>query len=321
MDEGGIPTNAKIKEKKYTPGKPYPNSIEFFMAVGNDNWACKLVWPNDKDEKYTISKKKLDQMKIFIDYFKNLYSNNLQPFIFYIDARWSSIELQDYIQQQGFKYVMSCSTKMKPQKVMTTIRQGLNIGEWHIVGLKRRKANLLTVRTKKKVYLNLLSNWASMRRVLVKRLRRKFPAREYTTTAPAIQKEYNQHKCKVDQWNKSLLSYWRLGRFVDEDISYTQFFLHGITVQAYTLYKANTNSDITHLDFRKQLLMALSTTEIVQFNSQGLARLSICWPESKSPQIHKCQIPPCRNNCTLYCARCNLWGCSTCLLEYHKNKR
>jgi hypothetical protein len=50
IDEGGIPTFANLEERKYTPGKPHPNAVEFFLAVGSDNWASNMMWPDDKRE-------------------------------------------------------------------------------------------------------------------------------------------------------------------------------------------------------------------------------------------------------------------------------
>ncbi len=80
-----------------------------------------------------MTKKKLEQMKLFIDYFKNRYPDNSQPFSFYIDARWSSFELMNYLAEQGFYAVLSCSSKIRPQKLMRSIRTGLEVGEWNIV--------------------------------------------------------------------------------------------------------------------------------------------------------------------------------------------
>jgi hypothetical protein len=221
IDEGGIPTFANLEERKYTPGKPHPNAVEFFLAVGSDNWASNMMWPDDKREKYGVPENRSDQITRYVDYFKHVHNRKIQPHIFYIDARWSSLKLMDVIYKSGCYGVLSCSVKMRPQKLMTWMRSDLGKGDWWSVGYSPAKANLITIRTKKKVYLNILTNYATLAQVGVQKRKRKYPCGTYQVNAPFVQKNYNQHKCAVDKWNKALLEYYRLARFVNDDVMYT----------------------------------------------------------------------------------------------------
>ncbi len=64
----------------------------------------------------------------------------------------------------------------------------------------------------------------------MRKRKRKYPSSVYIVNAPFVQKNYNQHKCAVDKWNKALLEYYRLAWFVnDDDVMYTQFFFHAFT--------------------------------------------------------------------------------------------
>ncbi len=95
-------------------------------------------------------------MLLFIHYFQEVQKPTLQPFIFYIDARWSSLLLLDELCKARFYGVLSCSASMKPKGLMNWMRSGLELKDWWSVGYTPNSANLVTIRTKKKVYLNLL---------------------------------------------------------------------------------------------------------------------------------------------------------------------
>jgi len=128
----------------------------------------------------------------------------------------------------------------------------------------------------------------------MKKRKRKFPCTSYTINAPFAQKNYNQFKCGVDKWNKAILEYYRLGRFID--------------------------ADVMQLQFRKRLLQELKEFLEPEPAVQPLAKENIHWPMHMSQQKHRCQYPPCRNNCAYYCAACNKWGCMACLQKAHVNE-
>lgn len=317
VDEGGLPSWANTEGRKYTPGKPHPNAIEYLLAVGEEGFGSNMVWSDDKRPKYGLPEGKLAQMVMYVDYFT---SQALQPYIFYIDARWSSLPLIQYIHEQKCYGILSCSVTMRPQKLLRWLRGDLEKGDWWSIGYTPAHANLITIRTKKKVYLNILTNWATTKQTKEVRRKRKPPMNTYTTKASAVQSEYNKFKSAVDRWNKALLEYYRLGRFLSTDLTYTLFFIHALTLQAYTYYNASTGAQLSQLQFRKSLLQELVSPLFPQLGDEPTRRDAICWPTSMAPHRHRCQYPPCRNVCTNYCHRCKMWGCQACLWEAHKPK-
>ncbi len=317
IDEGGMPLFAIVLDKSYIPGKPHPNCVEYIIAVGEDMWACNIIWRRDTRPKEGFPEAKLDQMKIFIDYFKNIFHPSSQPFIFYIDARWSSLPLMQAIHNAHFYCVLSCSVKMRPQRLLAWMRDGLAVKDHWSVGYTPCQANLVTIRTKKKVYLNLLTNWASLHPVNTVYHKRKYPGGEYTLQVPWAQKEYNIGKAKVDQWNKAILEYFRHPRYTDNDSMYTQFFIHAWVLQSYHLYKASTQSDISQLDYRKRLLEELLPLCSLRDTAKALGSTPQCWPSLQKGQRSSCQYPPCRNSCSYYCYSCKKWGCLSCISKAH----
>ena len=128
--------------------------------------------------------------------------------------------------------VLSCSASMRPQGLITWMKSDLQKGDWWSIAYPPAKANLITIRTKKKVYLNLLTNWAALRAVPMTKRKRKYPISDYIVNAPFVQKNYNKFKCSVDKWNKALLEYYRPGVFINADVMYTQFFIYAFTLQS-----------------------------------------------------------------------------------------
>ncbi len=278
------------------------------------------MWPHDTRSKYGAPEKRVDQMDAYIKYFQDLHSPALQPHIFYIDARWGSLNLMQRISAAQCYAVLSCSASMRPQGLIAWMKSDLEKGDWWSIGWPPAKANLITIRTKKKVYLNLLTNWAALRAVPMTKRKRKYPQMAYTVNAPFVQKDYNKFKCSVDKWNKALLEYYRPGVFINADVMYTQFFIHAFTLQSWILYKGNTGSDCSQLEFRKMLLKDLAARYVPQQPEQLLARSAVHWPVSQTPNIGKCQYCPSRSRCTHKCIACNKWGCLPCLEAAHVPK-
>lgn len=182
------------------------------------------MWSADKRAKYGTPERKLSQMQAYVRYFQEYHSPNLQPHIFYIDARWSSLALMDHIATSRCYGVLSCSAGMRPKALIPWMKNGLNKGDWWSIGYTHANANLITIRTKKKVYLNLLTNYASLASVTMRKQRRKYPREQYNVRAPFVQKNYNEYKCGVDKWNRALLEYYRSGFFINSDVMYSTFF-------------------------------------------------------------------------------------------------
>ena len=201
---------------------------------------------------------------------------------------------------------------------MTWMRRGLTKANWWSVGYPPAHANLITIQTKAKgQYLNLLTNWATLKQVTARKRERSFPAITYLLPASSIQVEYNKFKCKVDEWNKALLEYYRRGYFVSEEVTYSQFFMHAWTLQSHTYYLASTGSTISQLEFRKRLIQELLVFAKLEQPEQPLGQKQIHWPTKNFQSSGKCQFPPCRNNCTFWCAVCNRRGCLPCLERAH----
>ena len=110
--------------------------------------------------------------------------------------------------------------------------------------------------------------------------KRKYPISDYIVNAPFVQKNYNKFKCSVDKWNKALLEYYRPGVFINADVMYTQFFIHAFTIQSWIIYKGNTGSDCTQLQFRKMLLQQLADRCLREEPEQLLARSAVHWPHT-----------------------------------------
>lgn len=309
---------ANLEERRYTPGKPCPNHVEFLAAVGSDDWLSNMVWTDDTQKKYGKPEKKLDQIQTYINYFAALHGKPRQPHIFYIDARWGSPKLMLLLDQAHLYGVLSCSAKSAPQPLFPWMRDDLEKGQWRVVGYPPAHANLVTIHTKKKVYLNIITNYAQVAATVMEKKRRKFPAKTYTVSAPWAQKNYNEFKCKVDQWNKAVRAYARVCRYTNSKVMYTQFFIHAFVLQSWTYWKATTGNSIPQLDYRMQLLeeilMHIKTRQL----PPPLPTESFHWPVQMKGQEKKCQYPPCRNKCTLRCPACDKWGCRACLEQAHQ---
>jgi hypothetical protein len=276
-----------------------------------------MVWRKDIGGKYGFPEKKLDQMKVFIDYFKSLRYSGIQPYIIYIDARWSSLPLMEALCDAHFYGVLSCSVSMKPKKLLMWMRSDLGVKDWWSIGYRPLYANLIMIRTKKKVYLNILTNWADLKPQEVYYRKRKFPAGEYSIKAPAVQKEYNTYKAKVDQFNKNLLLYYRYGRFTGKESFYMRFFVHAFTLQAFTLYSASNNSNMTQLEFRKTLIRELHSCIFGLAPEAGLTNKVAHWPVDRHPHKKKCQVDKCGSSAYFYCPACDMWGTYACISKKH----
>jgi hypothetical protein len=256
-------------------------------------------------------------MEVFLDYFSKLPYSGIQPYIFYIDARWGSFALMEKIRAARCYGVLSLSSTAKPKALMMWMRTDLGVKDWWSVGHPSLTANLITIRTKKKTFLNILTNWAPLHSETVTYRKRKFPQGEYSVRASAVQKEYNIFKAKVDLWNKELLLYYRHGQFTGSETFYTRFFFHAWTLQAFHLYTASVESSVPQLEFRKRLIEELQVLIFGPKPATALVQSVTHWPRSQFPVKKKCQVDRCGSSCNYYCAGCELWGCLICLTNLH----
>ncbi len=251
------------------------------MAVDENGFAFKLVWPKHNSAKYEETNKKTAQMIDFFDYFEKTAHNSTprgkQPHVFYIDARWSSLAVMHALKARQMYGVLSCGENMAPKTLWPWIKNNLAKHDWWSIGNTRLDANLVCIRTKETVYLKVLTNYAHLAPVIITKKKRKFPRKEYEVEACAVQKDYNQFKCLVDQFNKAVLEYLRLGMPVNDNVTFTQFYFSAFVVQSWTYYKARTGAELSQLAFRESLLRELTAELLPTPDEPALLPISSCW--------------------------------------------
>jgi hypothetical protein len=221
------------------------------------------------------------------------------------------------LQQRHMHGVLSIGENAYPKSLWPWIKSDLAKDDWWSIGNPQLESNLVCIRTKKKCYVKLLTNWASLDATEYEKQRRKHPKSKYVVTACEVQVEYNTYKCKVDQFNKSILEYYRLGMPVNEDVTFTQFFFHVFTVQAWNYYNCSTSKNLSQLTFRESLLQELSEKWGPTKLAPRVAEKKNCWAISKNPQKSRCQYFQCPKTTTRFCVGCEKWGCEECLLKAH----
>lgn len=290
------------------------------MAVDENFFCFNIIWPQDMTAKYDDPEKKLDQMRSYVTYFteydKQQLTRSKQPYIFYIDSRWSSLKLLELLHENQLFGVLSCGENMRPKTLWPWIKTDLKKYDWWSIGVPRLSANLVCIRTKDKVYLKILTNYCALKEIQYLKRKRKFPMTQFYVPACDVQKEYNAFKCKVDQLNKAVLEYFRLSRYLDDKVTFTQFFIHLFTVQSWTYYNACTGRSLSQLEYRLLLLQELAAQLVPPAPAQALI---LCWPVSRAPEKSRCAYGQCRNVTTLFCKGCGKWGCGKCLEKHHLN--
>ena len=202
--------------RSYVPGKPHPNMFEYLGIVDQHRWCMFLDWVRTWNDKYDNAEKVtvnqvLTAVKVLQDGLR-ISGQEMQPYVWYLDARWGSFEILKELHNRGFGACLSLSSKAKPQPLLAFLKADLQKHEWRTVYHTETKAQLTCLRAKKKAYLYLLSNFWSGDAEVATHHRRKPPARSYEVSAPVIQGRYNKYKCGVDLWNKQVLAYNHLPR-------------------------------------------------------------------------------------------------------------
>ena len=137
--------------------------------------------------------------------------------------------------QSGYRCVLSCSSSMKPNKLFSSLKEGLAVGNWRVVHHPQLRSVLVARHVKPHVYLFLFSNHVGAGRTLYCQTRKKYPFTQYLAPAPHIQKDYNKHKVYVDILNKMLVTYWRRPQYLSSKHAYLNFFVHISVHQAWVL--------------------------------------------------------------------------------------
>ncbi len=83
---------------------------------------------------------------------------------------------------------------------------------------------------------------------------RKPPKKKYYVRAPEVQIDFNAFKCKVDQFNKVIHEYTRIGMPVYDKVTVTQGFIAIFTQQAYTYYNFTAEKNTSQLDFHERVI-------------------------------------------------------------------
>ncbi len=172
---------------------------------------------------------------------------------------------------------------MAPKTLWPWIKNGLDKYNWWSIGNTALDANLVCIRTKKTVYLKILTNYADLSPVIITKTKRKPPRKKYEVEACAVQKDYNQFKCLVDQFNKAILEYLRLGMPANDNVTFTQFYFSAFVVQSWTFYKACTGVELSQKDFRESLLRELAAELLPSPEQPALKPIASCWAISKAP--------------------------------------
>ena len=169
----------------------------------------------------------------------------IQPFVFYLDARFSSIDLMRRLNKKARQ---SCSSSgAKPKSLWPFMKEGSEMREWRTLNLDRLDSTLTTVRAKKKAYVHLLSNHWSGEPITVEHHRVKPPRSTFTIHCPMVQKVYNMNKNQIDIFNSMTSSYQSSAKLNDEGEAYFKFFVQAVLVNAFVWWRAEFGAVVEQL--------------------------------------------------------------------------
>lgn len=81
----------------------------------------------------------------------------MQPYIFYLDARWGSFEALKILQEKGFGIVASLSSSAYPKCILSWLGQNLEKHQWRRIFHVATGARLVALRAKENKTLYLLT--------------------------------------------------------------------------------------------------------------------------------------------------------------------
>jgi len=317
IDEGGIKTLLDSEDRSYIPGKPNPNCFEFYGAC--DGFMMEIIWEKGHaGNKYARPESMADLIMAFaksFEKFKKPDGKSQQPFIFYLDARFSSIELMRRLHEKGFKATMSLSSVAKPRPLWPFMRDGMEKREWRILYLDKFDSTLTAVRAKKKAYVYLLSNYWSGRPITVVHNRIKPPRTRFNIHCPEVQKTYNMSKNHVDIFNSQVHTYQSPAKLNSDEEAYFKFFVQALLVNAFTWWKGKMKADQEQYDWRFRLLRDLFAS--LNLKEKPLSA-KVHWP---GPLIEKqkCNQQGCDNKARKTCKKCSQSFCDGCMAEVHRS--
>ena len=236
VDEGILPGHHDDPSKSWVPGKPNPNGYEYLIMVDELGFLVFIIWEKPHfNMKYTRPKTMKEVMQVMAEQLakiSKIANISLQPFIFYLDSRFTSIDAMQHLKSLGFYTVMSCGSMMAPRflgQFMSgilkkkakngykvdgknylypdTIPDKMKIRQWRAVYNTKLDAYFIVLQAKKSTVLYLLTNYGSPAGVKTMHRRRKYPKARYWVWAPQAQGEYNAYKNLVDNYNRALLTY------------------------------------------------------------------------------------------------------------------
>jgi hypothetical protein len=324
FDEGIQPTNLDSELRSWVPGKPNPNGFEFMGLVDDNKYMWMLVWekPHHGDKAGRPSAM-LDLIKEIIEQLSRFQvvtsrqSTKNQPFILYLDSRFSSIEALELIHRAGMFIVGSTSVVRRPTKMWPYLREGLEKREWRTVYWAKNNAIACVVRAKKRAYVNLISNCFPSSPYVVEHTRRKYPRSTYQIVSPAIQKEYNLHKNNVDVYNKMLLAYKQETNYISEDQALLHFFVNATVINAFVWYRKDDAG--TQLQFRLKLIQQLHDTYVPSRVPKVVSNNHILRRKTKEEEgVRKCPTSGCEQHPWRFCVACDRLMCSRCYDRIHE---
>ena len=243
-----------------------------------------------------------------------------QPFRFYLDSRFSSIKLMQYINQQNFEFVMSCSSNMKPKAMMTFLKVDTPLRHWRIVDNTKHKFRLMGHQVKRNKFLFLASHFSNFKHHLVQHRRYKFPRKRYWTVEPVVINDYNMHMGNVDLFDKMVQKYWRRTNYVNHGHALTSFFIQACIRQAFIASNHHFGLEFkrrNELQFRVKLLDRILETYSKKKRCEKKVHIRV--KQKLAPKDRKtCTFRGCRNKTSYFCKGCNNnYYCLGCMSSVH----
>ena len=267
-----------------------------------------------------------DLIKRFIDHFL-IYK---QPFHFYLDYRFSSIELLIAMHRYNYFVLMACNKNTWPKPLFEWLARDLPIRDWRYVS-HRPTNSIVFARCikgiKKKKCQYLITNFASLKEVKINYTRSGSVKKTTSIWSPKIQSIYNKRSCYVDVVNKLLLLYWRRPRYLNSNHAYFYFFINAFLHQSYVLWKntrLNKNSNTNKLSYVLLLLQTLKKKFGPSIEVKEMPHVAISLDDLPQSKRKRCYNQHCNLKTRQVCYGCRQWLCPSHMKQKHmkliKNK-
>lgn len=236
VDEGILPGHHNNPSRSWVPGKPWPNGYEYLFMVDELGFLVHCIWEKPHQNKKYLRpgtmKEVVGVMAAQLVKISKLTKIGSQPFVFYLDSRFSSIEALKLLKSLGFYSVMSCGSVMAPRflgqflsgilkkkskkgykvdgkdySYPAKLPEKMIIRQWRVAYNTQLESWFIVLQAKKSTVLYLLTNYGSPSPVITMHQRRKWPMGKFKVRSPQAQGEYNSKKNLVDNANRALLQY------------------------------------------------------------------------------------------------------------------